>query len=112
MTQKQTRSTTLVSMSPIHDLGVAAGEGNNQMGLNRKKMCLCVSSSKYSMTVFSVKFFHIFDPNDEDTSSDGNRDKLQRPQLEKKGYKLHFVRALSQTASKLNNKLEFKLKMN
>ena len=62
------------------------------------------------MTVFQVKFLHIFD--DEDTSSDGNRDKLQRAQLEKKGYKLHFVQTLSQTASKMSNKLEFKLKMN
>ena len=43
---------------------------------------------------------------------DESGDKLHRAQLGEKGDKLHFAQTLSQTASKLNNKLEFTMKMN
>ena len=61
------------------------------------------------MAVFSAKYF-LFDPNDMNPDESG--DKLHRAQLGEKGDKLHFAQTLSQTASKLNNKLEFTMKMN
>ena len=105
----QTRGKTSAPYFHIYIHGLRKAVGRETIKSDWiKTRYVFASGPESSVCLFSQVFS--FDPNG--INPDGSGDKLHRAQLGEKGNKLHFAQTLSQTASKLNNKLEFTLKMN